>query len=196
MASPRQARAWTGTGIGKSALLVLAILAPVYLTLMFVSDAWNVDFRLWLVTFLPLTPGRLAAFLGYVVPFAFFFIAQGITLAGLARWKGGKAPLWQEMLVNSVVLTLGAVVWLALTYIPLINGGTVPWGSDPNTVTSAGMGGINYTALLVLWPLSACIYTYFYRKTGRIYVGSLLVTAIVVWSLTSSNSFAVLPLFG
>ncbi len=180
--------------IGRSVVLVLAILAPVYAVLTVVSNAWDVDFRMWLVTLMPMTSARWGAFAGYLIPFAVFFVAQGIIFGGFLRWKKGKAPLWQEMLVNSVVLTLGALVWILLCYVPLIAGGTILWGSDPNTVTSTGMGGINYLALLVLWPLSASLYTYYFRKTGRIFVGSFLVTMVIVWSLAAANDFGVLPL--
>ncbi len=182
--------------IGRSVVLVLAILAPVYAVLTVVSNAWDVDFRMWLVTLMPMTSARWGAFAGYLIPFAVFFVAQGIIFGGFLRWKKGKAPLWQEMLVNSVVLTLGALVWILLCYVPLIAGGTILWGSDPNTVTSTGMGGINYLALLVLWPLSASLYTYYFRKTGRIFVGSFLVTMVIVWSLAAANDFGVLPLLG
>ncbi len=182
--------------IGRSALLALAILAPVYVTLAVISNTWGVDFRMWLVTLMPMTSARWGAFVGYLIPFAIFFVAQGIVFGGFLRWKKGTAPLWQEMLVNSIVLTLGTLVWILLIYVPLMAGGTIPWGSDPNTVTSAGMGGINYLALLVLWPLSASLYTYYLRKTGRIFVGSFLVTMVIVWSLVAANDFGVLPLLG
>jgi hypothetical protein len=45
----------------------------------------------------------------------------------------------------------------------------------------------------VLWPLSACLYTYFFRKTGRIFVGSFLVTALIVWSLVAASDFGMWP---
>lgn len=182
--------------LGRSVLLVLAVLAPVYVVLTLVAGAWGVDFRLWLVTLMPMTPARWGAFAAYLIPFGFFFLAQGITLGGFLRWKKGTAPMWQEMLVSSVVMTLGALVWILLAYVPLLAGGTILWGSDPNTVTSTGMGAINYIALLVLWPLSACLYTYYFRRTGRVFVGSMLVTAVIVWSLVAANDFGVLPLLG
>lgn len=182
--------------VGRSALLVVAVLAPVYVVLTVVAGAWHVDFRMWLVTLMPLTPARWSAFLGYLVPFAIFFLAQGVIFGGFLRWKKGKAPLWQEMLVNSVVLTLGAFVWLLLCYVPLLAGGTALFGSDPNTVTSMGMGGISYLGMLVLWPLAACLYTYFFRKTGRIWVGSFLVTALIVWSMVAANDFGMWPIIG
>jgi len=103
--------------------------------------------------------------------------------------------MWQEMLVNSIVLTLGALVWLLINYIPLLAGGISPFtsASDPLSSTAAGMGAIYYIPLLVLWPLSACLYTYFFRKTGRVWVGSILVTVLIVWALAATGDFAALP---
>ncbi|HET9657300.1 MAG TPA: CocE/NonD family hydrolase [Kineosporiaceae bacterium] len=181
---------------GRALLMAVAVLAPVYAVLTFVAGAWHVDFRMWVVTLMPMTPARWHAVVGYVVPFAIYFLAQGIIFAGFLRWRKGKAPLWQEMLVNSVVLTLGALVWVLLCYVPFLTGGSALFGSDPNTATSTGMGGIYYLPLLVLWPLSACLYTYFFRKTGRVFVGSLLVTAVIVWSLVSASDFGMWPVSG
>jgi hypothetical protein len=62
------------------------------------------------------------------------------------------------MLVNSVIMTLGALVWVLLCYVPLLSGGTIVFGSDPRTATAAGMGGIYYLPLLVPWPLCACLW--------------------------------------
>jgi hypothetical protein len=100
------------------------------------------------------------------------------------------------MLVNAVVMTLGALVWLLIAYIPLLGGGPSPFATDPLLGTAAGLGGIYYLPLLILWPLVACIWTYFYRKTGRTYVGSLLATVLIVWSLTAASDFAVWPIIG
>ena len=194
LAEPGRGLDWSE--IGRSALLVLSVLAPLYVLVTFVKGAWNVDFRAWVVTLQELNPARFDAFLAYLIPFAIFFVAQGILFAGFLRWRKGKAPLWQEMLVNAIVLTLGALVWLLILYVPLAGGGSIIFGSDPNTVTSSGLGGIYYIPLLVLWPLVACLYTYYYRKTGRVFVGSIMTTAFVVWSLTASASFGIWPIRG
>lgn len=184
------------SAVGRTVLLVVSILAPVYVILAAVKGIWHVDFRMWLVTLMPMTPARWGAFFGYLVPFAIFFVAQAIIFAGFLRWKKGKAPLWQEMLVNSIMLTFGALVWILILYVPLLAGGTIVFGSSPLVATAAGMGGISYLPYLVLWPLTACLMTYFYRKTGRIFTGAILVTAVMVWSLAASASFAMWPVIG
>lgn len=175
----------------KSGLLAILTLLPVYLILVFVDSVWKVDFRVWVVTLLPFTGRRFIAFLGYLIPFAIYFIPQGIILAGFQRPKEGKISLGKEMLINSVVMTLGAVIWLLILYIPILAGGSIIFGANPLIQTAAGMGGIYYLPLLVLWPLVACLYTYFFRKTGRVYVGISITTMFIVWYLTAAGVFAV-----
>ena len=67
------------------------------------------------------------------------------------------------------------------------------YASDPLGVTAAGMGGIYYIPLLVFWPVAGCLYTYFFRKTGRVYTGIFLVTILLVWHLTALGVFAFAP---
>ncbi len=182
--------------VGRTLLYVVAVLAPVYVLLAVIKPVWHVDFRLWVVALMPMSPARWGAFFGYLVPFGIYFVAQGIIFAGFLRWRRGTAPLWQEMLVNSVVLTLGALVWILADYLPLLGGGGFAIASGPLDTTAAGLGGIYYIPLLVLWPLSACIYTFFYRKTGRVFAGVLMVTILIVWTLAAVGDFAVWPIIG
>lgn len=58
---------------------------------------------------------------------------------------------------------------------------------------AAGLGAIYYIPLLVLWPLVACLSTYYFRKTGHVYVGAFVVTLFVVWMLAAFGDFAVTP---
>ena len=97
------------------------------------------------------------------------------------------------MVINSVVLTLGALIWILIAYIPLFAGQAMIFGSDFATAAAAGLGAILYVPLLVIWPVVACIYTYYFRKTGHIYTGAFLATAIVTWMLAAFGDFAVTP---
>lgn len=185
---------WEGKGldwdkIAKSLLLAICILLPLYLLLLFINSVWLVDFRAWVVALMPMSPVRFQAFLGYLIPFAIFFMPQGILFAAFLRVKGGKASVGLEMAVNAVVLTLGALIWVLIAYIPLFSGAEMVFGSG----AAAGLGAIYYIPLLVLWPLVACLYTYFFRKTGRVYTGVFLVTLFMVWLLAAFGVFAVVP---
>ncbi len=177
--------------VWKSFVLAISVLVPLYLILLFINSVFNVDFRAWVVALMPMNAVRFQAFLGYLIPFAIYFVPQGILFAGFLRVNEGKASVGKEMVVNAVMLTLGAIVWLLLMYIPLMAGGTQILASGPLGPTVAGLGGIYYIPLVVLWPLVACLYTYFFRKTGRVYVGISLVTLFIVWYLAAFGVFAV-----
>ncbi len=182
------------SAVGRSLGFVFVALAPLYLLLAFIKGFWHVDFRMWVVNLQPMNTARWYAFIGYLVPFAIYFVAQGILFNGFLRWKKGKAPQWQEMLVNSIMLTFGALVWILILYVPLLSGGTQPFGAD--SAIGAGLGGIYYLPILVFWPLISCLYTFFFRKTGRIWVGAFMVTVYMVWTLAASGDFALWPIIG
>ena len=179
--------------IGKSLVLAVVTLLPLYLLLVFINAVWMVDFRAWVVSLMPMSPIRFMAFLGYLIPFAIYFVPQGILFAGFLRVKEGKASIGTEMIVNAVMLTLGVVVWLLIMYVPLMAGGTAILGSGPLGPTAAGLGGIYYIPMLILWPLISFLYTYFFRKTGRVYTGIFLVTLFMVWQMAAFGTFAVVP---
>lgn len=177
--------------IWKSFVLAITILAPLYLLLVFINGVLYVDFRAWVVALMPMSPARFQAFLGYLIPFAIYLVPQGIIFAAFLRVKNGKASIGLEMVVNAIVLTLGAFVWLLLMYIPLMAGGTQIMAGGPMGPTVAGLGAIYYIPLLVLWPLVACLYTFFFRKTGRVYAGVFLALLFIVWLLAAFGVFAV-----
>ena len=47
---------------------------------------------------------------------------------------------------------------------------------------------INYIALLALIPTVAALSTFFFRKTGHIYVGSFMCTIFITWYLVAANT--------
>ena len=179
--------------VKKSLILAVTVLLPLYVLLAFINGAWRVDFRGWVVALMPMSPDRFFAFLAYLIPFAIYFIPQSIVFAGFLRVKGGKAGMGFEMIVNAIMLTLGALVWILILYIPLMAGHASAIGIPPIGPMVAGMAGIYYIPLLVLWPLVTFLYTYFFRKTGRIYTGAFMVTLFMVWYLAAFGVFAVAP---
>lgn len=185
---------WDGQGlvwakVCRSLGLAIAILVPLYLLLLLINSMWLVDFRFWIVPLMPMSPVRFQAFLGYLIPFAIFFVPESVVFAGFLRVRDGKASLGFEMLANAITLTLGALVWLLVAYVPMLTNGTNTFGNS----AGAGLGAIYYIPLLVFWPLVACLYTYFFRKTGHVYAGAFVVTLFMVWALAAFGDFSVTP---
>jgi hypothetical protein len=176
-----------------SLALAAAVAATLYVILLLIDTIWMVDFRAWVVALMPMSPVRVQAFLGYLIPFAIFFVPESVIFAGFIRPRSGKASLAREMVISSLVLTLGALVWVLLAYIPLFAGQAIIFAPDPGSAAAAGLGAIYYIPLLVIWPLVACMYTYYFCKTGHIYTGAFLATIVVVWMLAAFGDFAVTP---
>jgi hypothetical protein len=168
--------------IGKSALLALAVTGSAYV-LLWVATAWlKVDFRFWLLTFKVTDLQHMLVMLAYVVPVAIYFVPIAIALHGTLRPRNGEASLAREVATNAVILTVGLIGLLLWFYIPLTF-----FGADSNLGPSA-LGLINAIPLIVILPVLALISTYFFRKTGHVYVGSFTNTIFIIWLLVASNT--------
>ncbi len=167
----------------KSFLLALTIAFIAYLTLAVSAWFFKTDFRYWVVTFKPMDALHFRIFLSYLIPFAAFFVILSLAMHGQLR-PGGKEgkemSMGKEMLINIVLMVLGFLVLLAVQYIPLISGGALTYASE-SLLTCV------IYQLIPIFVIVALVNTYFYRKTGHIYVGAFLVSLLVTWSLTAGQ---------
>lgn len=167
--------------IGKSILIALAVVVSGYIVLWLINSLLMVDFRVWILTLKVTDWSHLLIMLPYIIPAAIYFIPIAVVLHGTLRTNQGKASFAKEALVNSLVLLLGLGVVLAYYYIPL------EFFGAPATFGPGGLGLINAIALVALLPVVAVISTFFFRKTGRVYVGALINTFFIVWYLVAAN---------
>jgi pimeloyl-ACP methyl ester carboxylesterase len=168
--------------IGKSALLALAVVVSGYILLFLVNSLLMVDFRLWILTLKVTDYQHFYMLLAYIIPAAIYFIPISVALHGTLRPKNGQATLAQEMLINTAILLIGLGIVLAYFYIPL------EFFGAPANFGPGGLGLINAIGMLGLLPVIACISTFFYRKTGHVYVGALINTFFIVWYLVAANA--------
>lgn len=175
---------WEGVGfdwgkIAKAAGLALTIIGVSYFIL-WVADSWlQVDFRFFLLTLKTSDFGHFPMMVIYAIPIGLYFLATAVVLHGTLRARNGQASLAREMITNMLVLVIGAALLLAWYYGP-----AEFLGWPPNQ--DIGMGMINFVALIVLLPVLAGWMTYFFRKTGHVYVGAFLCTAFISWYLTAA----------
>jgi pimeloyl-ACP methyl ester carboxylesterase len=179
---------WEGGGIdwrkiGKSLVFALCVLGMGYFLLWLVNSWLKVDFRLWVLTLKVTDLRHFFIMLAYVVPLAVYFVPLAVVLHGTLRPKNGEASIAREMITNVAVLWIGVLGLLAIFYVPLTWMGVnaPPFGGMP-------LGMINFIALIVLIPVIATLSTFFFRKTGRVYVGSFLCTLFVTWYLVAANT--------
>ena len=175
--------------IGKSVLLAFAMFGIAYYVLILVYRWLLVNFGVFEVAFRLLTPARFAVVLQYLIPWMIAYVALGMNLHGLMRPKDGKAKLWQEILINVILLAPWFYLWFPIYFARLYNGGAA--------MSFAGGGMIMMKDWLWSFPptltIVAVISTYFYHKTGRVYVGAFLNAILVVWTMIGGNMFGGLP---
>jgi len=170
--------------IGKSFLLAFLVAFVGYLTLVFSAWMFTVDFRFWLFAVKPMSTIHFRSFVSFLIPFILYFIALGTVLSGQLRptgRKGTELSLGSEMAINVGLLVLGFIGLLAFQYIPLLMGGTL-------TLRSEILFSIILFQLVPIMTIVALVYTYFYRKTGHIYVGAFLCAMLVTWIIVASQA--------
>lgn len=167
--------------IGKSFLIGLAVVVIGYVLLYLINSLLLVDFRAWILTLKITDWPHLLVMLPYVIPTLLYFIPISVVLHGTLRPYKGNVSFAKEALINSAILTLGLGIVLAYFYIPL------EFFGAPATFGPGGLGLINAIGLVALEPVIAVISTYFFRKTGKVYMGAFINTFFIVWYLVAAN---------
>lgn len=167
------------TVILKSALLAALVAIFGYLLLAASDLLFKTDFRFWVVAVKLMSSLHFRMFLGYLPFFIFFFVVLGVALHGQLR-QGSAVPAWREMLVNVGLLVLGFIVLLLIQYIPLIAGGPLPLGEPLLTVVAFQFVG--------LLAIVGVVMTYFFRLTGRVYVGALVSAIFITWVIVAGQA--------
>jgi hypothetical protein len=178
--------------IGKTLLLAVILFMWMYLFEGFFQWALGVEFRFaWPYMRQFSSPERVGYFFLYLIPaLLFFFINGGIFLFGQTRQKEYETPVktqWMWWLKNIYAMVLGLFLVWAFQYVPWFLLGMGPGFENVGLAQYSGM-----------WPLMLFVYipeflvlyfwlTWFYRRTGRIYLGALMVASIAMWFLTAGT---------
>jgi pimeloyl-ACP methyl ester carboxylesterase len=169
--------------IGKSFILVAVIAFSGYLWLSFSDWLFKTDFRFWVFAVKLMNPLRFRIFLSYLIPFIFFCLMLSVVLGGELRLKkkdGNPVSLARAMLVNVILMVAGIIVLELYQYIPAWAGGTLSIPKEP-LLTILGYQFIPLLAIIAL------VSTYFFRKTGHIYVGAFLNAMLVTWIVVAGQ---------
>jgi dienelactone hydrolase len=177
--------------LGKTLLLGVILFAWMYILEGISQWALGEEFRFaWPYMRQFSDPQRFGLFLIYLIPaLAFFLLNGGIFLFGQARQKeyGGPAKTqWMWWLKNLFAGLFGLFLIWAIQYLPWMlfhTGAGFPQTVDPSWA---------------IWPLMLWVYipefvvllfmlTWFYRRTGRIYLGSLMISSLAMWFLAAGT---------
>ncbi len=133
----------------------------------------------------PFPPARAATFWIYLWPvLIFFLVSGGIYLFGEMKLKDEKSGAKTQLvwwLKYCYLLLGGLIVVMLIQYAPMWFGlgPTLNGAYDPNAISPLMpiqlMSFIPFAALLIFQMV------YFYRHTGRIYLGAIIVSVTAVW---------------
>lgn len=170
--------------IPKAALLAVATVGVPYLVNVLGERAVGWYGRIFQTYFASMTPTRAAYFPLYFVMFGLLFSVHTYIQADGLRLKNGSETktYWLTFLANALpaALFVGYVFGsMFLTHITVIN------GREMSRANGAMMG------MLLLYFVVAKNVTYFYKKTGNIYVCALLNSAFVTWLSVNTPQFMV-----
>jgi len=175
--------------LGKTLLLGVILFVWMY-TLAAISQ-WSLgeEFRFgWPFMRQFATTQRVGLFLIYLIPpLLFFLVNGGVFLFGQARQDESKS-LWIWWLKNLYAGLMGLFIVWGLQYLPWMFAETGPFWPLTGSV-----GAPFAIWILMLWVyiptfvVLLFILTWFFRRTGRIYLGALVIAIMVAWFISAGS---------
>jgi pimeloyl-ACP methyl ester carboxylesterase len=166
-------------GIGKSWVLAALVALAAYSALAASDYFFQTDFRFWVFAVKLMSPLHLRIALSYIVPFTVFFLVTATVLHG--RLRRGGASARRETLTNMALLAGGFVALLLYQYVPLFLFGALADDGE-------ALWTIIAIQFLPLMAIVGVVSTWFFRRTGHIWVGAFLSAILVTWIVVASQA--------
>lgn len=151
----------------------------------------GVEFRYMWPTFKMFTPLRFGQFLLYLIPVLPFFLLNGGTLLfGMLRQKETKWPIITQFwwwIKGLFAMEAGLLLVFIIQYVPMYTLGTGP-GLGSVFGMFFGLYGVFLMQILPWFAGMFFLATYFYRKTGRVYLGTFVMVLLTVWWMAVSSA--------
>ena len=178
--------------MGKSALLVLCMIAMMYIVLAICEKAFMLDFRFIWPFFKTFNSIRIGQFFVYILFFALFFLLNNSKIMASSRCAGTYEPGFKGFMKcwwrNAVMMVGGILLICLLEYIPFFAGA----GPGADLLFGSTFGG-PFMSLLILFAPQVLVFsvigTYIYRKTGSVYTGAFTIATLACWIVTGGSSF-------
>jgi hypothetical protein len=165
--------------IGRSFLLATLVVFAGYMAVQASAFIFKSDFRFWVFAVRPMSRLQARIALAYGPLFVGFFLILATVLHGQLRRDG--MTLAREMAMNVGLLVAGFVGLLLFQYVPLLLGGTLAIPSEP-------LWTIIAFQFIPIMTMVALLSTFFYRRTGHVYVGSFVSGILVTWIVVASQA--------
>lgn len=170
--------------LGKTVVLALALFLFYYLFLFTIYYFFHVDYRFLFMGVRVFQPVELVL-LGMYVPFFFiFFLSNSLRVNGAMRIEG--MPEWKSMLIAGIANSFGLLLIVIIQYVTFFSTGIVYWTD----------GWLYVNLLFAVVPMMFVLpyfNRYFFRMTGKIYLGPM-VTCFIFIMILLTNTVCYLPL--
>ena len=167
--------------IFRTAVLATGLIMYLYVLVYASQMFFAIEFRYMWPVLKIFTAEKFVQFLVNIIPvLPFFLINGGVYAYGMMKLPELESPLKTQMVwwIKIVfVMESTLLVMILLNYLPMFLFGTGP-------ILLMGLYGIFLMAYLPIFAGIFFVMTAFYLKTGRIYLGSIVATLLVVWILT------------
>jgi len=164
--------------------LAVLLFACFFLTLFAVYYFLHVDYRFLFMGVRVFQPELLLLLAMYVPFFFIFFLSNSLRINAAMRFAG--QPEWRSMLFGGVANSLGLILIVIVQYTTFAVTGTVYWTD----------GWLYVNLLFAVVPMMFVLpyfNRYFFRMTGKIYLGPM-VTCLIFVMILITNTVIYLPL--
>jgi hypothetical protein len=165
-------------------LLAAVLFAAFFLTLFVVYALFHVDYRCMFLGVRLFQPDLLRLLPMYAPAFLVFFLSNSLRVNSGMRFQGQQE--WRSMLLAGLANSLGLILILLVQYLTFAWTGTVHWTD----------GWLYINLLFAVVPMMFVLpyfNRFFFRMTGRIYLGPLT-TCLIFIIILLSNTVCYLPL--
>jgi acetyl esterase/lipase len=173
-----------GRELWRSLVLAVCLWVAFFLLLAGVHYFFHVDYRVLFFGVRPFQPAILVLLLLYAPMFFLFFLSNSLRVNGAMRFEG--EPEWKSMLVAGLANSLGLLFILTFQYLTFARTGTVNWTDN----------WLYINLLFAVVPIMFVLPYYnrfFFRLTGRIYLGPITMCLIFI-TIMLSNTVCYVPL--
>ncbi len=170
--------------LGRSFVLALLLFSSFFFLLFALYYFLHVDYRFLFMGVRAFQPELLVLLAMYAPFFFIFFLSSSLRTNSSMRFEG--QPEWKSMLFGGIANSLGLVLIVVVQYVTFAATGMVYWTD----------GWLYVNLLFAVVPMMFFLpyfNRYFFRMTGRIYLGPMTTCLIFVMILIS-NTVIYLPL--
>ena len=162
--------------IWKSVLLAALTVFTAYVILFTNDLIFNTDYRIWVIDMRVFNVQKLLYFVAYFPAWVVFYLVNSLLVYGGNRVVG--RPEWRTLLISCIGKIAGIAVLIFIQYHGIIANGTFAFNS---------MRIVNLFPLVFLIPVGTIVSRRFFKETGNIYAGSLVI-AFLYCMMTVANT--------